>query len=352
MTHLMDLGILYLQRSDVEQVCTHIDSISVMRDVFALHGLGQTILPDEAYLSWTNSRGETVRSLNMPAALGGGTVYAGTKIINSNIHNPSRGLPRASGVTLLYDADTTRILCIMEAAYLSALRTASVSALSIDLVKGHDITTLVIIGVGVLAQAHLQLLIKHLPHLETVYVYDIDSERIAHLQQVAESLIEAASAHVTLQVAATAREAICAAQVIIPTTTTTTGYIESDWLQPGSILVNVSLDDPLPEVVFQADTVIVDDWNLVRADSRRLLGRMYREGQICGPDEMPPANSLRVRSIDAQLGELVLGTKVGRKTLNDRILVNPFGLAIEDVALAAQVYQIASMRKMGVWLPR
>lgn len=352
MASSIDSHILYLQRSDVEQACTYIDSIAVIRNAFALHGAGQTVLPDEAYLSWTNSRGETVRSLNMPAALGEGPIYAGTKIINSNIHNPSRGLPRASGVTLLYDEDTTRILCIMEAAYISSLRTACVSALSIDLVKGYDINSLAIIGAGVLAQAHLQVLIKRLPHLATIHVYDINPENIVDLQRATEAHIKTESAHITWRVATTAKEAIRSAQVIIPTTTTTTGYIEADWLQPGSILINVSLDDPLPEVVFQADAVIVDDWNLVRADARRLLGRMSREGQICGPDEKPLPTAQRVRSIDAQLGELVLGKKAGRKTLDDRILVNPFGLAIEDIALAAQVYQVAREHNMGIWLQR
>ena len=87
-----------------------------------------------------------------------------------------------------------------------------------------------------------------------------------------------------LEVAPSAEGAIRPAQLIVPVTTTTTGYIALDWLQPGAILVNVSLDDPLPEVALRADRLFVDDWPLVRADSRRLLGRMYRAGQIEGPD--------------------------------------------------------------------
>lgn len=144
-------AILYLCRSQVEQACTHIDSVTVMHEVFAQHGAGQTILPDESYLSCINAEGETVRSLNMPAYLNGENPSAGTKIINGNIGNLQRGLSRASGVTLLYDVTTTRILCIMEAAYLSSLRTACVSALVTKLVKGHEIVTAAIIGAGVTA---------------------------------------------------------------------------------------------------------------------------------------------------------------------------------------------------------
>ena len=50
--------ILYLSRQDVEQACKEIDSVAIMREVFRMHGTGQTILPDEAYMPWQNGQGE------------------------------------------------------------------------------------------------------------------------------------------------------------------------------------------------------------------------------------------------------------------------------------------------------
>jgi ornithine cyclodeaminase len=120
--------------------------------------------------------------------------------------------------------------------------------------------------------------------------------------------------------------------------------------------VNVSLDDPLPDVVFEADKILVDDWHLVKSDTRRLLGKMYRAGQVTGPDDPPRRSELAAsrvpRRIDAQLGEVVLGKKAGREHADEIILVNPFGLAIEDVALATKVYQQACASNMGVLLER
>jgi N-[(2S)-2-amino-2-carboxyethyl]-L-glutamate dehydrogenase len=83
-----------------------------------------------------------------------------------------------------------------------------------------------------------------------------------------------------------------------------------------------------------------------------LIGRMYRAGQIVGPDEHIDSvkEGQQKRRIDAQLGEVVIGSKVGRDHHNDIVLVNPFGLAIEDVALAAHVYQKALELNLGVWL--
>ncbi len=347
MTFQIDDRILYLCRQDVECACRGIDSVAVIREVFRLHSAGETILPDEAYLGWSNDEGESVRSLNMPGYVGGSLRAAGIKIINGNIANPRRGLPRASGLTILYDSVSVRALCIMEGAYISSLRTASVTALAAELLQGEDITCLAVIGAGVLARAHITLLAEQLPHLRHIRIFDVEGERIAALQRELAPVLTAK--RVEMQPVATAEEAIRPARLIVPVTTTTTGYIPYDWLQPGSLLVNISLDDPLPEVVLKADVVVVDDWNLVRNDPRRLLGRMYREGKVTGPDDLPEAGK---RRIDAQLGEIVAGSKPGRRSPQDIILVNPFGLAIEDVGLAACVYRAARDSGLGVWLER
>lgn len=350
MTLKDDPGILYLSRRDVETACADIDSVEVIREVFRMHGSGQTILPDEAYLGWTNSAGENVRSLNMPGYVGGSLNAAGTKIINSNPGNPTRGLPRASGLTLLYDSSSTRVLCVMESAYISSLRTASVSALAADLLKGAKIECLAVIGAGVLARAHIELLAKRLPDLRLVLVHDLQPETAAALVRDLSSVLQARGA--TIKTAASAEEATKSAQMIVPVTTTTTGYIPFDWLQPGSLLVNVSLDDALPDVVLRADKVIVDDWPLVKNDPRRLIGRMYRSGTVAGPEASPESLAGGCRRIDAELGEIVTGKKGGRDHPGQVILVNPFGLAIEDVALAAHVYQAARDLRLGMFLER
>jgi ornithine cyclodeaminase len=346
---VLDYGkICYLRKDEIKQICKDIDVIAVMREVFKMHAQGQVILPDEAYLSWQNDQNEPARSLNMPGYIGGSLRMAGTKIINGNICNPCRNLPRASGLTLLYDPITARVICIMEASYLSSLRTAGTSALAIDLLRGPAISCVAVIGAGVIAQAHIELLIRHLPEIKRIRLFDIDAQRRTALQRGLASLLQ--EAQVALEAVSSAEDAIRPAQLIIPATTVTAGYIQFEWLQPGAILVNVSLDDPLPEVVMKASVVVVDDWNVVRNDAKRLLGRMYREGRLLGPDERAERLATSCRRVDAQLGELVIGARKGRQSMEDVILVNPFGLSIEDIALASLVYQKATLCNLGTWL--
>lgn len=115
--------------------------------------------------------------------------------------------------------------------------------------------------------------------------------------------------------------------------------------------MNVSLDDPLPEVVLAADKVFVDDWRLVVADRRRLLGRMAGAGLVVGPGDLAGTRNGTPRRIDGKLAALVAGAVPGRKRADEVILVNPFGLAIEDVALAAAIHEVALERGLRLRIP-
>lgn len=330
--------LLYLGGDDLARALEAVDPVDAVAAALAAHARGETVLAEEAYLGWSHA-GETLRSLSMPGMVAG---CAGVKIINANPSNPARDLPRASGLTVLFDVETGRPLCVLEAARISCLRTAAVTALAADLLGASPIERLAVIGAGALARCHLELLPSRLRHLREIRLYDAAPGRTRALAAGVPGAV----------VCDSAEQAIRGAQLVVPVTTTTAGYIAFDWLEPGALLVNVSLDDPLPEVVLRADKVFVDDWALVAADERRLLGRMLRAGHVRGPDGRDAATTGTARPIDGELGELVIGTREGRSRPDEIILVNPFGLAIEDIAVARRVYERALDAGLGTPLDR
>lgn len=342
-------SLLYLSGDEVRACLQDLDPVAIIEQALALHARKQIILPDEAYLPWTNSQDEFARSLNMPACLYGTFGMAGTKIINSNPSNIQRNLPRADGVTLLFDQETARIVCIMEGSFISALRTACVSMVSIELLRAPLVESLAVIGTGVLAKAHIELVVQRLTGLQNIAVYDLDQQR-------AENFVDTLRPHlpssINIQVAPSAETAIRPAQIIIPTTTTNTGYIPYVWLQPGALLVNVSLDDPLPDVFIHADKIVIDDWNLIVSDDRRILGKLYRAGTIGAPDLALEQQVSHSNVVHGSLGEIILGQKAGRQNPEEIIVVNPFGLALEDIAIATRIYQKAREDQRGMTLPR
>ncbi len=322
---------LYLSGDEVAAALERVDVVGTVAAALAAHGRGETILPAEAYLGWEHD-GETLRSLCMPASIDSAP---GVKIINANPANPARGLPRASGLTLLFEPGTARPLCLMEGARISCLRTAAVTAIASDLLAAVPLERLALIGAGALARCHLRLLPPRLPHLREIRVYDQDRERATTL-----------AADRSLVVCESAEETIRGAHLIVAVTTTTSPYIRYEWLRPGALLVNVSLDDALPEVFLNADKLFVDDINLIAADEHRLLGRMLRDGVI---DRLDGEGS---RAIDGELGQLLANGHLGRSHPDEIIVVNPFGLAIEDIAIAKQVHEYAAASGLGTQLRR
>jgi ornithine cyclodeaminase len=336
--------ILYLCRADVEEVLPAIDVLAIVDRVLLAHADGRAALPPESYLEWVPVEGGRARSLAMPGAVDG---MVGTKIINANPHNVTVGLARADGLTILFDPSTARVDAILAAAPISALRTAAVTVIAARVLGAARIPIVGIVGAGEMAAAHAQLLTSALPHLREIRVYDVDDDR-------AHALVDRPSRaredrHVRWGVSPTAEAAIRGSLLVVPVTTTDRGYIPREWLRPGSLVVNVSLDDLLETTVLTADRLFVDDWDLVRADARRLLGRLVRDGRVVGPGDAAPPG---VRAIDGTLGDVLRGRVPGRIRDEDVIVLNPFGMAIFDVAVAGAVARSAEARGIGRALRR
>ncbi|MCX4231265.1 ornithine cyclodeaminase family protein [Streptomyces ortus] len=330
---------LELTDADVTGLLGKVDLVDVVREVFQAHADDRTVLPEESCLRWTNDQGESCRSLNMPGLVEiDGRRIAGTKIINASLGNPDRGLPRAGGIVLLFDITTARPVCSMDAARISAGRTAAVSVLAAELLWARPARSIGLIGAGALAEAHLDLALRRWPSVREVHLYDQVPDRALRL---AERLGDTYRT-VALDVVASAERAVRDAELVIPVTTTTTGYVRADWIAPGTVTVNVSLDDLLPEAFTAADQVIVDDWSLVAADTTRLLGRMHRSGDVLPPPRhRTPTGAGRPApavEVAAELCDLISGAATGRRSAEDRIVVNPFGMSLHDVAVAGRLF--------------
>lgn len=339
-----DEPILYLARRDVEKVLETIDVVGTVRRALVAHATGRALLPPESYLAWEAPDGTPARSLAMAGSIDGSV---GTKVINANPANPAAGLPRADGLTLLFDPLTARVRAVLAAAPLSAARTAAVTVVGARALGAPSIRTTAVIGAGELAAAHVCLLAAHLPDLREIRVFDIDRLRAGALVDRFAAPLRRRGIRVI--VSGRPEDAIRGSSLVVPVTTTVDGYIRRSWLSPGTLLVHVSLDDALPEVVLEADRVFVDDWELVRGDERRLFGRMIRAGTLTGPGEAPPE---RGRTVDGTLGQVLTGAVPGRRTDDDVIVLNPFGMAITDVAMAAVLAAAATQRGIGTPLAR
>jgi N-[(2S)-2-amino-2-carboxyethyl]-L-glutamate dehydrogenase len=334
--------LLYLNSSDIAKACADIDPLRCVAQALRQHAEGAARVGEEGTLRWSPTEGQAARTLNMPGFLAAPAVV-GTKIINANTGNPDKGLPRADGLTLLFDPATARPSIILQAAEISALRTAAVSTLAALHLHNDSPIALALLGAGKIAEAHAVLMAKHL-EIENVLIHDRIPER-GHA--LAEKL--RATGAFDRVMTAQAEHVVSKASIVVTATTTTTPYVPYDWIAPGTVVINVSLDDVATDAYMKSDLLYVDDWQLITADTQRLLGRLARAGKVNGPGDGAPAAG---RSVTGTIGQLLAGSCQGRENAEQIVLVNPFGMAIEDLAIAQEVCLVAASRGLGTPLDR
>lgn len=257
--------LLFLDRRAVLERLDQLDPGTVVADALCRHANGQTRLPSESYLPWTNSEGNYCRSIAMLGAIFDeqGRPVVGAKLINASTSNPVRGRERAGGVSLVFDAETVRPRVLAEAGWLSAVRTATYTVLSLQHLGPRHWNAASVLGCGTLARAHIDLVVRAFPEVTTVYLYDLARSRADCL---AEWVVQQ-HPRVIPSIQRNARDAVGAVPVVVTVTTSNQGYVPAYWLQPGTFVAHVSLDDLLPDVFATAQGLFVDDVDLVAGQS-------------------------------------------------------------------------------------
>jgi N-[(2S)-2-amino-2-carboxyethyl]-L-glutamate dehydrogenase len=338
--------ILFLNRSAVLACVAALDVSAVIADALRDHAAERAVIPQEGYLAWTNADGAYCRSIAM---LGGlqrrsGEVY-GLKVINAAVSNPQYGLERAGGFIFLFDTETARPKVMAEGGYLSAVRTAGYSVLSIERLGPALWDAVAIIGCGTLAGAHVDLLTRYFPDFTALHVFDLDRARA---EEFAKRITEKYPA-LKVRVAGTTQDAVRSAPVIITVTTSNSAYIPAVWIEPGSFVAHVSLDDLMEDVFRSAEALYVDDVDLVRDNPRRILGRLMQEVVVSWPaaDPCPGTGLSEAVAITGTLGMVLEGRCPVVRPSTRFVVSNPFGMSILDVGLIAAVHRQAELQRLG-----
>ena len=320
---------LLLSQQDLQQCgATDLDFVGEsLEEMFRVHSEGNFTAPPSSFLKRPECPHVADRIIGLSAHLGGSFDVEGMKWIASAHQNPSRGLPRANAVIILNDAETRQPIAIMEGTLISAMRTAVVQGLAARYLARDDASIVGLVGAGRIGALILYVFSKWFPNLDTYRIFDLDREKgLAFARHMGRLDVD-------VEVVSSFRDALAPADITVVATTAEEAYVPPECFKKGSVFMNVSLMDPTFEMVQLADKIVVDDW-IQCVHSDRVLARMNKQGLLSRQD------------LHAEFGEIVRGDKPGRETSEERIFWNPFGLAIEDLAVAMAVYRAA--RSLGI----
>ncbi|MED0677249.1 2,3-diaminopropionate biosynthesis protein SbnB [Aneurinibacillus thermoaerophilus] len=330
-------SILYLSKQDIIALGgnTSHPYVRAVRRALELHAQKDFVQPLKPYLRTDEKNGHIAdRIIAMPAYVGGDVSMSGLKWIGSKHDNPSRrGIERASGLIILNDPESNYPIAILEASLISGMRTAAVTVIGAQHLAKPEFTKVSSIGCGVIARMQLTSLLEQFAAIRNVYLFDVNDQAANRLA----AELRETFPHVTVQVAEMAENAVRQAEVLVTATVAAEPYIPFEWLNKGTFVSNISIMDLHKEVFLRADKVVVDDWDQANRE-KKVIHQLVLEGRFSR------------EQLHAELGEILIGKKPGREAEDEIIILNPMGMAVEDIASAAEIYRKAIANDVGTKL--
>ena len=312
---------------DLERLLAPADVIRAVEGAFREHAAGRAHTLPRAVLPM---RGAglflaMVGSLPRRRALG-------TKLVTVVGANRGRGLPTLHATYLLTDPETGVPLALMEAGFLTAIRTGAASALAARYLARRDSKAVACFGAGVQARYQLLCLQAIFP-VERVSVVGRSPERArAFAARMAREL------GIPVKATRDRRAAVAGADLVTCATTSPTPVFDGRDARPGTHVDAVG--------AFRATTREVDTTLVRRAyvavDTYE--GAWEEAGDLLIPIK---AGAITRRHVRADLAELVSRRKRGRTTREEITLFKSVGFALEDAATARLAYDRAVAANVG-----
>ncbi len=319
---------LLLTRSDVERLLTLDACIGAVEDAFRRHALGKAGPPGLLAIP-VEGGGFHIKA----AVLALERPYFAAKLNANFPQNGARfGLPTIQGVLALCDATNGMPLAVMDSMAITALRTAAATAVAAKYLAREACDAALICGCGGQAPAQLRALCT-VRRPRRIYACDQDANKASAF---------AARLGVELSIPVTQvgdlAEAVAASDIVITCTTSTRFLIARGMVKPGTFVSAVGADNEIKQeidpLLLAHATVVVD-----------LLEQCCAIGDLHHAIE---AGLMARGDVHAELGEIIAGTRPGRTRVDEIIVFDSTGTALQDAAAAAAVFRRAAGQQQGV----
>jgi alanine dehydrogenase len=322
------IEVLLVNQREVPKLLPMNECMEVMEEVLEALTRGDALLPLRSIL-WLP---EKVGALGlMPAALLSSKVL-GVKAVTFFWGNEGTELDTHQGAVLLFEAERGRLLAVIDATSITAIRTAAVSGVATRLLAREDAGDLALIGAGVQARTHLEamLLARRIRRVR------VASKEPKSAQAFAER--ESKRHGIEIEPVASVREAVRGADIICTVTSSREPVLLGGWIAPGAHVNVVGSVGPSAREVDTA-AMLRSRFYVDRREST-----LNEAGDFLIPKKEGAIGDDHIRG---EIGEVLLGKAPGRQSPEEITLFRGLGLAVEDVASARHIYEKARASGAG-----
>ena len=311
---------LFINKEKVASLLPMDECIAVMEKTFRSLAKGECLQPLRSLIWLPGKTG----LLGMMPGHAGSLGMMGIKVISVFHGNRDAGLPSHQGVVILFDAKNGEPLMIFDAAEITAIRTAAASAVATRLLARENSELLAVIGSGEQAERHIEAILL-VRKIKQVNLWSRNEKNATELvNKIAKKY------NMPGRVTKNAQEAVKNADIICTVTSSSQPVVMGDWISAGTHINAVGSCSPA--------TRELDTTAIVKA---KLFTDCYESLFNEAGDFLIPKKEGTVtdRHVKGELGELLMGTKKGRKNDNEITLFKSLGIAAEDIFSAYHVYQ-------------
>lgn len=313
---------IILNEKEISSFYTIDDAIQDIKKTLTAKEQGKVQAPHRTVLEFSDINST---SIYMPSADLDNKVAA-VKVVTIFPSNPEKGLPTTQGIILLTSTENGEHLSMMNASYLTRLRTGAMAAIATDYLSKESAEILTVIGTG--AMAFEQVLgVLAVRNIKEVVLYNRTKERAAAFsQRLKENGVDAA-----IYIAEDVNSAVSRADIICCATKSTEPVFDGTFIKSGTHVNGVG--SYLPHMHEIDSTTIVTASKIVVDD---LHGATEEAGELMDASEK---GIWSFHQVYGELQDLVSGKVSGRENEEEITFFKSVGASYYDLAVAKGVYQ-------------
>ena len=333
------MEIIVLGREDIKKILELHKVIEGVRKVYCLKSEGKTVVwPSLEYhfeeeKAVMDIRSGYVKDENLH----------GAKMLNNFPLNIELGIPSFCGMLLVFDSKTGVPLGVMDAAYITSMRTGAAAALGVKALARKDSKNLLIVGSGLQSIYMLAATLIAMPQIEKVRI--ADPFKYENAVKFAENAIERLTNEFKIEnldkiefcAVKDLSEALSDTDAVITITRATSPIIKKEWVKPGTHFSCIGADmigkEEIDPEIFRDARIFADD--IVQCISFGEMEIPYKMGIITR------------ESIAGELGEVLSGKIEGRKTDDEITIFDATGLALLDLVTGKVAIDLAKEKGLG-----